>query len=264
MLTLPHLPGAPCWLDVSSPDVDASDAFYGGLFGWRSVSLGPGHRDYRLCRIGGRTAAGISHATPDGPAASWLTYFLVADAEAAAKTVEQAGGAVAVPPRDIEGQGRMAVCADPAGARFAVWQPGRNEGVGLVAEPGSLSRVELRTSDPGGARSFYRAVFGWSVRDEPVGGTSRPVLFPAGGGAASAMGGIAALDGDDAGGGSDNGDGGEPYWLPYFEVRACDASAALAQQLGGTLRAAAGQGAGRTAFLADPFGARFAITTGSG
>jgi predicted enzyme related to lactoylglutathione lyase len=27
-------PGTPSWVDVGSPDVEASKAFYGGLFGW--------------------------------------------------------------------------------------------------------------------------------------------------------------------------------------------------------------------------------------
>ena len=27
-------PGTPCWVDLGSPDLDASVEFYGGLFGW--------------------------------------------------------------------------------------------------------------------------------------------------------------------------------------------------------------------------------------
>ena len=30
--TYPH--GVTCWIDVEQPDIDAAQAFYGGLLGW--------------------------------------------------------------------------------------------------------------------------------------------------------------------------------------------------------------------------------------
>lgn len=252
MLTTDYVPGVPCWLDVNSPDVERSAAFYTGLFGWRSITLGAEHRDYRFCQVDGKTVAGISHATEDNPAAAWLTYFQTPDADAIAKTIELAGGTVVSPARDIEGQGRMAVFADPAGARFAVWQPGETKGLGLVTEPGSLGWVELYAPDVAAARIFYEAVFGWTITDLPMGDTPYPVVYPAGGGESESMAGIAGLDPGD-----------NPHWLPYFEVPDCDATVALAQELGGTVQAPAVsvEGVGRMALLVDPHGARFAVIT---
>ncbi|MGW4791482.1 VOC family protein [Nonomuraea sp. NPDC004297] len=254
MLTTHYLPGSPCWLDVSSPDLDASAAFYTGLFGWESFSLGPEHRDYRFCQVGGETVAGISAQNPSRGAPAWLTYFRSPDADAVAKTVEQAGGTVVGPPLDIEGQGRMAVFADPAGAAFAVWQPGATDGLGLVTEAGSLSWVELYAADPAGIRSFYRSVFGWRVEDLQMGGTVYTVISPAEGGESSAMAGIVPLP-----------EGEAAHWLPYFEVLDCDATVAAAQRLGAQTRtpAVSAEGVGRVAVLADPFGARFAVITSS-
>ncbi|MFB4275583.1 VOC family protein [Nonomuraea sp. MTCD27] len=254
MLTTDYVPGTPCWIDVSSPDTEASDAFYTGLFGWDSISLGPEHRHYRFCQVGGRTVAGISTETPGRGAPAWLTYFQAPDAGVIAKTIEQAGGTVLSPPIDIEGQGGMAVFADPAGAAFAVWQPGRTKGLGLVTEAGSLGWVELHTPDPAGIRPFYQAVFGWRIEDLPMGDASYPVISPAEGGESSAMAGLAQLQAGDS-----------PHWLPYFEVPDCDATVALAQRLGGTTHAPpmSTEGVGRMAFLADPFGARFAVITSS-
>lgn len=254
MLTTDYLPGVPCWIDVNSPDVERSDTFYTGLFGWQSITLGPEHRDYRFCQVGGKTVAGINRATEDNPAAAWLTYFQTSDADGVAKTIEQAGGTVLSPPRDIEGQGRMAVFADPAGAGFAVWQPGETKGLGLVTEPGSLAWIELHVSDVAAARAFYEAVFGWSITDMPMGDMSYPVAAPSGGDETSSMAGIVQLQ-----------PGGSPHWLPYFEVSDCDATVSMAQQLGGTVRAPAlsMEGVGRMAILADPHGARFAVITSS-
>lgn len=255
MLTTHYRPGSPCWIDVSSPGIDDSVTFYTGLFGWESISLGAEHMHYHFCQVGGRTVAGISQERPGRGAPSWLTYFQAPDADVITKTVEQAGGQVLAAPVDIEGQGRMAVFADPAGASFAVWQPGATKGLGLVTDPGSLGWVELCTPDPVGIRAFYRSVFGWHIEDLPMGDTSYPVISPAeGGGESAAMAGIAQLQ-----------EGDRPHWLAYFEVPDCDATVALAQRLGGTVQAPAmtTEGVGRMAFLADPFGARFAVITSS-
>ncbi|MFC7583885.1 VOC family protein [Nonomuraea antimicrobica] len=95
-------------------------------------------------------------------------------------------------------------------------------------------------------------MFDWQIEDLPMGGLSYPVISPAGGGESSAMAGIAQLQ-----------EGDRAHWLPYFEVPDCDAAEAQARQLGGTTRAPATtmEGVGRMAFLADPFGARFAVIT---
>ncbi|UBU10166.1 VOC family protein [Nonomuraea gerenzanensis] len=254
MLTTHYLPGSPCWVDVSTPDPEASTAFYTGLFGWGSISLGPEHRHYRFCQLDGRTVAGISPQLPPGAVPAWLIYFQAPDADAITKTIEQAGGTVVAAPFDIEGQGRMAVFADPAGAAFAVWQPGATKGLGLVTDPGSLGWVELYTPDPVGIRAFYQSVFGWRIEDLPMGDVSYPVISPAEGDESSAAAGIAQLQAGD-----------RPHWLPYFEVSDCDATVALAQQLGATMQAPAmtTEGVGRMAFLTDPFGARFAVITSS-
>ncbi|GAA2209451.1 VOC family protein [Nonomuraea monospora] len=254
MLTTHYLPGSPCWVDVSSPDPEASAAFYTGLFGWDLVSLGPEHRNYRFCQLGGRTVAGISPEGPARGAPAWLTYFQAPDADTMAKAIEQAGGSVLAAPYDIAGQGRMALFADPAGASFAVWQPGATKGLGLVTDAGSLGWVELYTPDPVGIRAFYQSVFGWRIEDLPMGDTSYPVISPAEGDESSAAAGLAQLQAGD-----------RPHWLPYFEVPDCDAAVAAAQRLGATTQtqATTTEGVGRMAFLADPFGARFAVIASS-
>ncbi|NEE61008.1 VOC family protein, partial [Streptomyces sp. SID8455] len=52
----------------------------------------------------------------------FLTYFAVADCDAAAELAVQLGGRVSAPPFDIP-YGRMAVLHDDQGALFAVLQP---------------------------------------------------------------------------------------------------------------------------------------------
>jgi predicted enzyme related to lactoylglutathione lyase len=57
--------------------------------------------------------------------------------------------------------GRVAVCADPWGAVFGLWQAGQNRGAQLVNAPGSWNFSELNVRDTDGAKRFYGAVFGW-------------------------------------------------------------------------------------------------------
>jgi hypothetical protein len=93
----------------------------------------------------------------------WNTYVWVTDADATAAKVRDAGGSVLMEPADVSDAGRMAVCADPAGAVFCLWQPGRHRGATVVNEPGSLNFNDLNTRDVDGAGAFYGAVFGWEV-----------------------------------------------------------------------------------------------------
>ncbi|WP_049573814.1 VOC family protein [Nonomuraea sp. SBT364] len=254
MLTTQFLPGTPCWIDYGSPDLEATAAFYTGLFGWGFQSLGP-DMAYGLCQVGDKPVAAIGSLTEEGATPAWILYFATSDCDAAAKAVEQAGGTVRAQPADIEGQGRFAQLTDPSGAEFALWEPGGLRGLGLVTEPGSLGWVELYTSDIEGMRTFYRTVFGWRFEDVPMGDYTYPVASPAEGDQAdTSMAGLVQLPG-----------GGRSHWLPYFEVPDCDAAAARCQELGGTLAEPAMdiEGVGRMAYLTDPHGARFAVITSS-
>jgi hypothetical protein len=93
----------------------------------------------------------------------WNTYVWVADADETAGKVRAAGGQVVMEPGEVGDAGRMAVCADPAGAFFRLWQPGTHRGAAVVNEPVSLNFNNLLTRDLDGARAFYGAVFGWEA-----------------------------------------------------------------------------------------------------
>ena len=64
-------------------------------------------------------------------------------------------------PFDVMDAGRMAVCTDPEGAAFGVWQAKENKGAQIVNEPGTLNLNGLNTRDVEDAKSFYGSVFGW-------------------------------------------------------------------------------------------------------
>ena len=68
----------------------------------------------------------------------WNTYIWVDDVDASVATVRDAGGAVATEPFDVIDAGRMAVVADPEGARSACGRP-RHKGATVVNEHGALN-----------------------------------------------------------------------------------------------------------------------------
>ena len=182
MLTTTYVPGAPNWLDLGSPDVDAAAAFYGALFGWELLSHGTGGRGYGFFRLNGKTVAAIGPLTEEGASSAWTPYFLTADADATTRAVEQAGGTVRVPPMDVFTEGRMAAYTDPTGAQFAVWQPGDTKGLDAVNDVNTLSWTELYTTDAAAAKDFYRSVFSWDYQDMPFAGVTYTVVSPSGGG----------------------------------------------------------------------------------
>ncbi|NUL05275.1 VOC family protein [Streptomyces lunaelactis] len=261
MLTTRFVTGSPNWIDLGTPDIEAANSFYGGLFGWTFQSAGPEAGGYGMFQLGGKTVAGGMTVAPDQGAPGWSLYFQTPDADATAKSVEQGGGAVVVEPMDVFELGRMAIFTDPSGAGFATWQPGQIKGLDVVNAPGSLCWAELYTPDPGQGLRFYSGVFGWETSSMPLpdGSGSYTMLNPAGTSADDMFGGVAPLASDpvEAAHG--------PSWLPYFEVADCDATVAKAQELGGTVRMAPVdmEGVGRFAKLADPAGGHFAVLQGA-
>src|SRR5436305_6268686 len=124
-------PGVPCWVDTSQPDPEAAVAFYRGLFGWELEDAMPPDSPgkYYLARLRGGDVAAIG-SLPDGgpPMAVWNTYIWVQSADEVALKVRSAWGRVLSDPFNVTDAGRMAVCADPEGAAFCVWQAKRHRG----------------------------------------------------------------------------------------------------------------------------------------
>jgi uncharacterized protein len=255
MLTTNYVPGAPNWVDLGTPDVDAAAAFYRAVFGWEFQSAGPDAGGYGMLTLNGKTVAAMGPMMEAGSA--WTIYFETPDADATADAVKRAGGVVRAGPMDVFTAGRMAQFTDPAGAMFAVWQPGETRGLDAVNDPGTLGWTELYAPDPAACASFYTAVFGWGTQAVPMGDFTYTVITPAGGGDDSGQGGIMPISPEMASAGL------TPHWLPYFEVADCDAVVATAVEQGGSVTVPATDipGVGRFATLADPAGAAFAVIT---
>lgn len=248
-----YAPGTPCWVDLSSPDLNASIEFYGGLFGWDVPEAENAEQTggYRQAMLRGKPVAGIMPLMQEGQPVAWSTYVSVADADVVAGKVGDAGGTVLAEPMDVMELGRMAVFTDPAGAVFGVWQPRTFVGAEVVNEPGALAWNELNTRDLPAAREFYGAIFGWTFETREMGVAESYTTIALGG---SPVGGILHMT-----------ERGVPpevpaHWQLYFAVDDTDATVEQAKQAGGGVTVEPIDiPVGRFAILADPHGASFAV-----
>jgi predicted enzyme related to lactoylglutathione lyase len=240
-----YIPGVPCWIDTSQPEPEAAVDFYGGLFGWEFEDVMPpgSAGKYFIGRIRGLDVAAVG-AQPEGgpPAAVWNTYVWVDSADETAAKVKDAGGKVLTEPFDVMEAGRMAVCADPAGAVFSLWQAKNHRGARLVNEHGTLNFNTLNTPDVEGAKSFYGSVFGWGILD--LGGSGHMWTLAAYGdhleelnpgmrAGMAEMGGPAGFENVVASLSPTAGQDTPPHWGVTFAVDDADAAAAKAKDLGG-------------------------------
>jgi predicted enzyme related to lactoylglutathione lyase len=114
-------PGAPCWFDCMSRDVDASIAFYETVFGWSAQPM-PGDFPYTVFLHDGVPLAGTMPMPPQMPdevPSHWVVNFSVDDADIATEVLVAAGGTVMMPPSDTM-FGRSASVMDPWGTPFNI------------------------------------------------------------------------------------------------------------------------------------------------
>lgn len=110
--------GAFSWCELMTTEVEAAKAFYAKLFGWDMEDMSMQGMTYTVVKAGGKEIGGIM-ATPkeaQGVPPMWGTYVTVNDVDVTAKTAEQLGARLLVPPRDIPNVGRFCVIQDPQGA----------------------------------------------------------------------------------------------------------------------------------------------------
>ncbi|MEU0599032.1 VOC family protein [Streptomyces sp. NPDC006393] len=125
------VPGTPVWNELRTFETATVAKFYETVFGHEvrrpataagaDSGSGSGFDHVTLC-VDGRAVAGIQgvgHALPRDRGPHWVTYFEVADADDAAERLTALGGQVLTPARDTA-HGRVAMVADPEGARFAL------------------------------------------------------------------------------------------------------------------------------------------------
>jgi predicted enzyme related to lactoylglutathione lyase len=242
-------PGAPCWIDLWTSDVQGSRQFYAELFGWQAGEPSADHGGYFLfTRDGGPVAGAMGGQGADN---TWKPYFATDDIEGTVKLATAHGAALQLPATAIDDLGSQAVIADPAGAVTGIWQPGNLAGFSALHEHGTPSFIAIDVRDYEAEVAFYRQVFGWDpLEEEDDGHHYAGYMDPDNGRPIAGIGDeVDSLKPGDS-----------PYWSIFFQTDDVDASIAKVSTLGGALlTSAADGGLGRAARVADPSGAPFCL-----
>lgn len=239
-------PGTFCWIELGTSDAAAAKKFYTDLFGWdvNEFDMGPDGKYYIFTKNGKDAAAmyQIGGAMAGMPP-NWMSYISVTNADAVAEQVKSLGGQIINGPFDVMDKGRMAVCVDPQGAHFCIWQPKASIGVQIRDEANTFCWDELQARDIEAAKKFYTGM-GWGMKDSP-----EYVEWKVG---ERAIGGMMQSQAPPEV---------PSYWLPYFAVDDADATVEKAKAGGAMVFAGPMDypGVGRFAVMGDAQGAVFAI-----
>jgi len=241
--------GTPTWMDLMTPDIEGSRAFYQAVFGWEYDIGNPEFGGYTTARLGDRMTAGMMGAQPDDAPmpSAWSLYFASNDIEADLANAVKLGAKVVSPAMAVGDFGSMATLEDPTGATFSFWQADKHVGSQVGEEPGSAAWYELYSPNAKQASDFYAAVMG-ATADKMPGGMEYYVLKHGD----QELGGIMQI---------------APSWgnfpaqlITYFAVANTDETAATVAKLGGKVMGPVEDSPfGRIAALMDPNGAAFKV-----
>lgn len=218
----------PCWVELSAPELEAAQDFYGGLFGWTFEAPGPMGFGVKALSDG-QVVAGISpqpEQAPEGQPGFWSLYFKVADLQDFLTTVDAAGGQAMMAIPEFDAHASVALVADSAGTAFGALAYDDDRGIAAVDVDGATCWYELHTKDVGVA-GFYSEVFGWQIADDEAAqaaGATDYRLFTAPG-SDRPFGGMVDISRSEIPG----------HWESYFQVGDVDAIAERVVELGGAL-----------------------------
>ena len=248
-MTLSNTPGAPCWIELFTPDREQANAFYGAIFNWTADEPQTDFGNYSLFRHEGEPVAGcmVNDGTM-GPNA-WSVYLESPDISATVAKAEAAGGQVVAGPMQVGTLGHMAFVVDPAGASVGAWQPLDHQGFAARGEVGAPTWFETLSADYEKSCAFYRDAFDWQLATMSDSPEFRYTTLGEG---EDAMAGIMDATGLLQGSPS--------IWQFYVQVADTDAVVEQTLAAGGRqVRPAADSPYGRLALLEDPAGVRFAV-----
>ncbi len=244
--------GAPCWADVSLPDLAAGRSFYGELFGWSFRDQGEKFGHYTMATLDGKNVAALMAKMDPAMPTAWGVFLATSDVAKTAAKVTEAGGQLMYGPDAVGTEGIMAGAIDPGGSFVGLWQPAGHSGFELVNAPGSFCWTENHTPEPEAVDAFYDALFGYETQQigDGVHFDYKAWTLP---------GGEDPVGGRMKSGGDDPADPTSAFQV-YFTVADCDQAADTVRRLGGeVLRDPQDTPFGRMAVVADDQGARFAV-----
>lgn len=111
--------------EIGCRDSDKAKKFYGALFGWEFMAMGPAQMVTNIGAkpdgSGGMGIGGHLNALGHEPFKYVTVYAMVDDIEAVLQKVESLGGKRMIPKTEVPGQGWFAWFTDPDGNCLGLW-----------------------------------------------------------------------------------------------------------------------------------------------
>lgn len=116
--------GAVAWFEIGTPDSPATREFYAQLFGWTYADTPDVGMPYHIVTTGEGhpIGGGILDTRGEFPAYA-VPCVVVEDTAATVAKVEELGGKVLVPPRDVPNGMSVAYVLDPHGNEIGLYTP---------------------------------------------------------------------------------------------------------------------------------------------
>ncbi|WP_210583901.1 VOC family protein [Streptomyces sp. GESEQ-35] len=242
--------GAPCWVSLTSRDLEATESFYTAVLGWRWRPAKLGDR-FRVALAGGTPVAGIAAvATMWQMAVAWTPYFAVRSADEVVARAQERGGTAAVGPISLP-PGRAALLADRDGATFGIWE-GELVGNWENWRRSAPTFIRLHTRDAFDAAIFYGEILDWAT-DRPG---SVEVHYEGGEVVLRSRGEVVARIESGALGSAPDPTI-RPHWQVHFAVPDVAACTRAAEKNGGSVLSESAE----DAVLRDADGAQFTVTS---
>lgn len=124
-----------CWIDLAATDAAAAKRFYAEVFGWTFSEIHANGGSFTEFRAHGQDVGSLyqlrrSHLEA-GVLSHWTPYIRVDHVAHAAQRGTECGGAVIVPPFDVQDFARIALLQDAVGALVGILEPLQGANGGL-------------------------------------------------------------------------------------------------------------------------------------
>ena len=113
------MPGQIVHTEIPADDTSQGTAFWGSLFGWEFQSYPGGPSDYLMARVGENGGVALTNMEPGKR--GMRNYFDVDDIDSGIERVKELGGE-ADQKMPVPTMGWFAVCRDPHGNEFGLWE----------------------------------------------------------------------------------------------------------------------------------------------
>jgi len=235
--------------DVSGPDPEQLQTFYGELFGWKITPVPELH--YALADTQGGSGINGGIGPSQGGPGQVAFYVMVDDLQATLDRAESLGGRTTQPVMTIPGTVTLAMFADPQGHEVGLVGGGdqmeTQQGSPSEGSGAPVTWFEVMGPNGGALVSFYSELFGWTSKKYDIPGFDYWELDP----------------GSEFGikGGIGTGPQGQSYATVYASPADLEATLAKAEALGATtvMPPTAMSGGPKVAMFTDPQGHLFGL-----